>query len=79
MEGGEGSNAMASVLRPRTINGEPSMMSFIYMSVHAIIVPISFTCFSYYTLCTEYMDVLYINFLMQLKHTVTTCKLQSVA
>ena len=48
MEGGEGSNAMTSALRPRTINSEPSMVSFVYMTEHAI-VPISITCFSYST------------------------------
>ena len=48
VEGGEGSNAMTSALRPRTINSEPSMVSFVYMTAHAI-VPISITCFSYST------------------------------
>ena len=34
MEGGEGSNAMTSALRPRTINSEPSMVSFVYKLDH---------------------------------------------
>ena len=56
MEEGEGSNAMASALRHRTINSEPSMcpsiVSFIYMRAHAI-VPISITCYCMHSHAVE--------------------------